>query len=76
MILYTLPNCPACTKAKAALDAVGVHYETHTFPSTYEMRVAMRHAGLSETVPKLEIEGSWLMDSTEIINAASGLRGI
>ena len=75
MILYTLPNCPACTKAKAALDAAGVVYETHTFASVDDMRSAMRHAGVSETVPKLEIEGEWLMDSTEIINAASGLRG-
>lgn len=75
MILYTLPNCPACTKAKAALDANGVNYETHMFASTYDMKVAMRHAGVSETVPKLQVEGEWLMDSTEIINAASGLRG-
>lgn len=76
MILYTLPNCPACTKAKAALDAAGVNYETHMFASVEDMRRAMRHAGVSETAPKLEVEGEWLMDSAEIINAASGLRGI
>lgn len=76
MILYTLPNCPACTKAKAALDANGVNYGTHMFASVEDMRVAMRHAGVYPTVPKLEIEGEWLVNSEEIINAASGLRGI
>ena len=76
MIIYTLPNCPACDRAKDALNEAGAAYDVHTFANIGDMRAFMANECQMQTVPKLYADGIWFENSGEIIKNAHFLASL
>lgn len=64
--LYDWPVSPFCHKVRAVLDHKGLRYER--VPALVHRREIRRRGGIGK-VPALEVDGEFLVDSTDIVHA-------
>ncbi len=67
--LYQFESCPFCAKVRAKFEEKGIEYKkvdvSHDRDAPDRQKIAM-NSGVS-TVPVVDVDGSWIGESEEII---------
>lgn len=75
--LYTMPQCPHCERAKSALDASGIEYDTiciperekrHEFYDAISSDMKIYPEGIRRTMPKLKAGEQWVPSANDIVD--------
>lgn len=64
--IFTKPDCPFCSKAKALLTANGLHYEEISISNTGVTSRTLRAVAQASTVPQVFIEGKLIGGSDDL----------
>lgn len=77
IILYTMPNCPHCERAKHALDTYGVVYSAvsipdkskrHEFYDGIAADMALYPQNVRRTMPKMLAGDMWVPSADDIVD--------
>tara|TARA_X000001316_G_C922403_1_gene37697 strand:- start:2648 stop:2872 length:225 start_codon:yes stop_codon:yes gene_type:complete len=72
VIIYSKPNCPACTKAKALAERKGHEVEYLSFGKNFDAGVMLREFPNARTFPQIIVDGEKIGGYVELEKLLEG----